>query len=235
MAALSDQTIADYAVQAGFTGQALINIIAIVLAESGGDPNAHCQGCSPQAPLEDSRGLAQINVGPGGNTQYSSWNLYDPLSNLSAAWSVSSGGTNFNPWTTFTGGKYLQYLPRAEAAAAQVSPLATSLGSTTSPVATTAQGAASTVSGLASGLSTAASDAAKGVSSIPTAIGQLSTTIAAAIDSAHNLAAFFQMPHLWIRLAMIVGGALLIVLGLVMFALSFIKPSAVPVVGGLTH
>jgi hypothetical protein len=35
--------------------------------------------------------------------------LLDPFINARIAYDISKGGTNFNPWTTYTSGKYLQH------------------------------------------------------------------------------------------------------------------------------
>lgn len=120
--ALSPQQIAQIAYQAGFRGQALINAVAIALAESGGRPGAR----NPNG--EDSRGLWQINVAP--NVRKNKWgNLYDPVVNARAAFEISGGGENFQPWTTFSGAtehgrraSYSRHLQVAQQAARSVDP-----------------------------------------------------------------------------------------------------------------
>jgi len=47
-------------------------------------------------------------------------NLYDPAYNARAAFGISNGGTNWNPWTTYKLGLYLMWLPQAEVAAQRV-------------------------------------------------------------------------------------------------------------------
>lgn len=74
---------------------------AIALAESGGNPNARAL-----TPKEDSRGFWQINT----FAHQGYGNLYDPSTNASAMYAISNGCTNWRPWTTFTSGKYLQFL-----------------------------------------------------------------------------------------------------------------------------
>jgi len=91
---LSAAQIRAVAAQAGFTGQALDTAVAIALAESSGNPGGH------NNKGEDSRGLWQINVDAHGEKF---GNLYDPLTNARAAFAVSGGGKNFNPWTTYSG------------------------------------------------------------------------------------------------------------------------------------
>lgn len=85
---------------------------AIAMAESGGNTNSH----NP-IPPDDSYGLWQINMygsmgpsrrkslGISSNTQ-----LYDPAVNARAMMMISSGGTNFKPWTTYSTGIYKSYL-----------------------------------------------------------------------------------------------------------------------------
>lgn len=68
------------------------NVLAVMQCESGGNPNAH------NTAGEDSRGLMQINVGPGAHTQWASYNLFDPETNLRLAYELwkTSG---WSPWT----------------------------------------------------------------------------------------------------------------------------------------
>ena len=86
---------------------------AIALAESGGNSRAH----NPHG--EDSRGLWQINARahPGLAERF---NLYDPLQNARAAFSVSRSGADISPWTVTHGGsgaRYLRYRDEAQQAA----------------------------------------------------------------------------------------------------------------------
>ena len=85
---------------------------AIAMAESGGDPNAYN--------TEGSYGLWQIHL--VAHPSYDAQSLFDPTYNARAAFDISSGGTNFKPWTTygydrqmhFVGwgqGYYLEYMP----------------------------------------------------------------------------------------------------------------------------
>jgi len=84
---------------------------AIAMAESGGNPNATNIVTNPlpgNGP-ERSFGLWQINTLAHPN--YNESQLLDPAYNASAAFSVSSGGTNFHPWSTYNHGDYLKYMP----------------------------------------------------------------------------------------------------------------------------
>lgn len=109
---------------AGFSGQSLTTAYGIVKAESGGRANAY----NPTG-MDDSYGLFQINMensdprNPNmGNKRNAAYlkkyasigytgpeSLKDPNINARIAYDISKGGTNFNPWTTYTSGKYLQH------------------------------------------------------------------------------------------------------------------------------
>jgi hypothetical protein len=114
-ATVSDTTIAAAAVHAGLSGCRGVPTgtwVAIALAESQGKTGAHA------TVGENSRGLWQINL-----RVHSGWvgnrNLYDVTTNAWAAKRVCEmqGPT---AWSTYTNGRYWQYLGRGYAAAAQV-------------------------------------------------------------------------------------------------------------------
>jgi len=118
-AILSDAQIAGAAKSAGFSGNSLVIAVAVALAESGGNANAH----NPVG-LDNSYGLWQINMygsmGPARRKQFglkSNSELFDPVTNAKAAYAISNGGKNWRPWTTYTSGKYLPYMSRARKAA----------------------------------------------------------------------------------------------------------------------
>lgn len=98
--------VVDAARQAGFTGLGLTTIVAIVGAESGYNPSATHTNSNGSV----DRGLAQIN---SIHTQFDASRLSDPVYNLRAAYQISSGGTNFSPWTTFQTGAWRQHLEEA--------------------------------------------------------------------------------------------------------------------------
>lgn len=115
MSVLSAEEIYQYAVMAGFTPDQAVTMTAIALAESSGNTGAH----NPNG--EDSKGLWQINM--DAHPEFDGWDLYDPLTNAKAAYSVSLNGDDISPWTTAHGigdASYLQYRDEAEAAAAAV-------------------------------------------------------------------------------------------------------------------
>lgn len=112
-------SVAQEAYQAGFRGQALQTATAIALAESSGNP----QAVNASDPNGGSYGLWQINgVHAPGGTATPAWErqMFNPANNAAEAFAVSSQGTNFQPWSTYTSGAYRQYLPVASDAANQV-------------------------------------------------------------------------------------------------------------------
>jgi hypothetical protein len=124
MTAGMDQGLMQTLQNAGFSGQSLTTAYGIVKAESGGRANAY----NPTG-MDDSYGLFQINMenndprNPNmGNKRNAAYlkkyasigykgpeSLKDPNINARIAYDISRGGTNFNPWTTYTSGKYLQH------------------------------------------------------------------------------------------------------------------------------
>lgn len=108
---LSASQIAALASSAGFQGEDLITAVAIALAESGGDPNAHGDLTLPGS---GSYGLWQIYAHSHPEFGPDFTQLYDPQTNANAAFSVySAAGNSFTPWSTFKGGQYAAFLDNA--------------------------------------------------------------------------------------------------------------------------
>lgn len=247
MANLSPAQIAAAAINAGFSGVNLYTAIAIALAESGGDPNAVNPGTASVP--ENSQGLWQINL--NAHPQYSSPGILDPLTNASAAYSIS-GGSNFNAWSTFTDGKYLSYLPQAYAAVVQadlqgVSTLISNLkvggvpvlepgaGVPFAPVANAVGSAANTASQTIQGQLPASQSLSFGsilsaLSSLGSSAANASQTATQGLSDFRAIVSFLQDPALWTRFIVGVLGAILLIVGLVMFAASFISKGSIPVV-----
>ncbi len=111
---LSASQIADLARRAGFPAASVATAVGVALAESAGRT-----GAKGDIGLQDSKwgpsvGLWQVrslkaDYGTGRPRDES--RLTDPEFNAHSALIISSGGQNWNPWTTFTSGKYRQYLP----------------------------------------------------------------------------------------------------------------------------
>jgi soluble lytic murein transglycosylase-like protein len=97
---LSLSQLQQLAVSVGFPDPALA--AAVAMAESGGNPNAYGD---PQ--YGGSIGLWQINL--RAHPEYDPQKLYVPKYNAQAAYAISSGGTNWRPWTTFRNGAYRQW------------------------------------------------------------------------------------------------------------------------------
>lgn len=86
---LSLAALQSLAASAGFPNPALA--AAIAMAESRGNPGAVGDG-------GDSIGLWQIDT--KFHSQYAKSDLADPTYNARAAYAISSGGTNWRPWST---------------------------------------------------------------------------------------------------------------------------------------
>ena len=111
------------AITAGFTPDQAVIATAVALAESDGNV-----GAWNQTPPDDSMGLWQINLyGNLRNRQVNGQPLdafrlrTDPVYNAQAALGISGGGTNWRPWTTYTGGAYQRHLQAATVSMANYS------------------------------------------------------------------------------------------------------------------
>ena len=109
----------------GFRGKGLSTAFAVALAESGGMTRAY-----NNVGRDDSYGVFQINMtnkdplspnmGKNRLKQFGIKNnaaLYDPNTNLRAAYQVSNKGTWWKQWATYNSGKFTNYLDDAELAA----------------------------------------------------------------------------------------------------------------------
>lgn len=112
MANLSASEIRRYAAGAGFAGDDLNKAVAIALAESGGNPNAH-----NDKGKDDSYGLWQINMlgslGPDRRKRYkiaANTDLFKPEENARVAYAIYKDNGGFKPWTTFTSGRFQAFM-----------------------------------------------------------------------------------------------------------------------------
>ena len=105
---LSVGEIGSFAAKAGFSGTSLAMAIAVALAESNGNPDAIDHDGNGTV----DRGLWQIN---SVHTQFSPACDYDPLCAAEAAFSISAGGTDWEPWVTYQHGAEIPFLPEATA------------------------------------------------------------------------------------------------------------------------
>ncbi len=106
MSTLTIDQASQYAQKAGFSGTGLDTILAIAMAESGLRTDA--TNTAGNTPPSTDRGILQFN---------SYWHpevtdscAFDPACAFQHAFNVSSGGTNFSPWSTFTNGNYRYFL-----------------------------------------------------------------------------------------------------------------------------
>lgn len=114
---------AEVLARAGFRGEALVIAVAVAMGESGFDPDIHGDTSLTDSTWGPSIGLMQIrsvNAESGQGTWRDGTRLEDPLFNAKAAFAISGGGTNFQPWTIFTNGAYLGNMDEARAAVAQI-------------------------------------------------------------------------------------------------------------------
>lgn len=109
MPTLSDQQILDAVTAAGFPASTWNTAIAVALAESGGRTDA----TNHDADGSTDYGLFQINSVHADLFRTHNWQ--DPVDNARMALAVSSNGSNWSPWTTYTSQRYRAYLPRAGA------------------------------------------------------------------------------------------------------------------------
>jgi hypothetical protein len=106
------QQIAQFASNAGFSGQDLTTAVAIALAESGGNPKAH--GDTNIGSGTGSFGLWQINADSHPQFAPNFTVLYDPTVNANAAFQTyANAGNSFSPWSTYNDGRYSAFMDEA--------------------------------------------------------------------------------------------------------------------------
>jgi hypothetical protein len=113
---------AQVANQAGFNGGYLVLAVAVALAESRCVPsavntNGPTSGCSGGS---RDRGLWQIN--DCYHPSVTDACAFTPQCNADAAFSISSGGVNWHPWSTYNNGLYTAWLDDAQAAVDRLGP-----------------------------------------------------------------------------------------------------------------
>lgn len=115
MPILTREQIAYQAKGAGFTGSDIDIAVAVALAESGGDTKSH-----NTKPPDNSYGLWQINMYKDLGPQRRKWfgidsndALFDPTMNAKAAYMVYKN-SGWKAWTTYTSGKYKEFLRGGE-------------------------------------------------------------------------------------------------------------------------
>ena len=111
MTTWSKKQLEAFSTQAGFGSQASYIIVAIALAESGGNDQA--SHVNTDGSID--RGVLEINS--RWHPEVSDSCAYTPLCSFQSAYNISNKGTDFNPWTTYTTGAYLKYLTGTEVTA----------------------------------------------------------------------------------------------------------------------
>lgn len=111
MAILSASQARSYAASAGFAGNAMNIIVAIAMAESS--LNTDAKHTNSDESID--RGLLQINS--RWHPEVSDSCAYDPACAMRAGYTISSKGSNFSAWATYTSGVYLRYLSGGGSAA----------------------------------------------------------------------------------------------------------------------
>lgn len=128
MPKLSASEIKGYAVKAGVTGQNAVIATAIALAESKGDTDAIHHNSNGTVDY----GVWQINSVHGALLNSHNWR--DPSDNAEMMFTISNGGRNWSPWSTFKSGAYVAYLSAASAPAdTTVTGGVTTIGDTANP------------------------------------------------------------------------------------------------------
>lgn len=115
-----------YARQAGFAPDTATIAAAIAMAESGlnttsrGDVNLETSYWGPSVGLMQIR-TVKGQTGTGQDRDIT--RLDDPLQNMIAAYDISDKGKDFSPWTTYTDGKFRQFLGQSSSAAGSAGPV----------------------------------------------------------------------------------------------------------------
>lgn len=112
MTILTPAEVAGYAKGTGFSGNGLVNAVAIALTESGGKTDA--VNVNTDAYRSRDRGLWQIN--DHWHPEVSDAVAFSPAGNAAAAYRISSQGRAWSQWTTYTSGDYKANLGRAQTA-----------------------------------------------------------------------------------------------------------------------
>lgn len=119
---LTIQQTADYARQAGWSGPALVTIVAIAMCES----NLYTHATNPSDPAGGSFGILQINASHFGKPfgvingpdtyVMSQGAALDPYLSFLYAQPLSNYGRNFSAWSTYTNGCYLTHVDAVRSA-----------------------------------------------------------------------------------------------------------------------
>ena len=119
-----DDELARLCVNVGFPDPALA--MAIILAESGGNPNAVNVNQSSGKPWDNSKdqGLVQFNEywfwRSKNNRRVSDWVAFNPIAAITSFYWATGQGRSFSQWSSYNAGTHVKYLERCRAAVARV-------------------------------------------------------------------------------------------------------------------
>lgn len=112
---LTPAQIAGYARDAGFSGEALVTAVAVVLQESGGDTMAtNVNGPTSDAPGSVDRGLAQFNSLY--HSEVTDPCAFDPACALGAMYRTTRGGADWSAWGADFPDRVARHMATARAA-----------------------------------------------------------------------------------------------------------------------
>jgi hypothetical protein len=209
---------------AGFTVYSAVTATAIAFAESGGDPANIGDVSLETATYGPSVGLMQVRSlksETGTSKSRDANKLTDPMFNMKAAYSISLGGTNWLPWTTYTTTdpkrSYKQYLAQAQGARLASDPIITQKLAMKKDWATIVFEA-----GINSVVPGAGGAVTAGAGALADAIN---TSVASPLDAAKSglallskAGAWMGNSHNWGRVALVVAGSAGVLAGLTMLA-----------------
>lgn len=224
MTQLTTAQIAGYASRAGFKGDALTKAVAIALAESGGRSDARGDVALQDSTWGPSLGLWQVRslrAQTGTGRERDATRLTDPAFNAAAAWSISNHGKNFGPWTTYTNGAYLANMGKAAKAAGEPSTWDRVAGAGT---------------GLIFGVGGAVAGAVTGKTNPVDSVGGVVTDAAGGVmgglDAVGGFFGALGQRGTWVRVLQVVGGAGLVVAGVVIVGRGVVQDVAVAAIPG---
>ena len=210
MAVLSPLSIAILGRDAGLRDVGgLTTAIAIAIAESGGNTDAVGDVALQDGTWGPSYGLWQVRslkAESGKGTVRDGTMLKNPGFNAKSMMSISGGGKNWQPWTTYKGLRYTAVLPAASAAAASA----------------LAGGAAQS---FTEGVAEGATD--NPITDVAGSITDAANVVREAAETPIRISKWLTEGGTWVRIAYVAAGAALLIGGAVLF----VKPVVEDVAG----
>jgi hypothetical protein len=205
--------IAGWAYDAGLRNPVkLAQAVAIAMAESGGNPTHKGDIALQNATWGPSVGLWQIRslkADKGKGTYRDEDKLSDPAFNAKAMVSISNSGSNWNPWTVTHPTNLLGFARYTAAMAV-------------APAAVTAM-----LTGKGAGNATAA------VGSALEPVTQLAGTVSDAVQTPVRIAKWLTEPGVWMRIAYLMVGGALVLIGARAIAEKPVDAVVKPIVSGV--